>query len=82
MSKMKVMPIQYSVYPEKDNPIFGDGATHISIDDEAAGPFIVLKQYTDDATREIRLDLDEIDIVFETIKKLVKECNYEDSVSS
>ena len=73
---MKTMPLGYSVYSENDNPIFGDSATTIKIEDEAAGPFIVLEQFNDDV-QKLKFDFDEIEILFSTIKKLMKECDYE-----
>ena len=77
MSQFKTMPLGVSVYRENENPIFGEGVTHIMIEDEAAGPFIILKQYTDEGTMEIKLDFNEVDSVFDAIKKLEKECKYE-----
>ena len=73
---MKAMPLGFSVYREGENPLFGE-VTHIMIEDEAAGPFIILKQATDEGNMEIRLDFTEVDIIFETIKKLEKRCDYE-----
>ena len=43
------MPLTYkktiltiSVHPEGDNPVFSETATHVSIDDHAGGPFLVI----------------------------------------
>ena len=74
---MKTMPLGFSIYSEKENPIFGEGVTHVMIDDEAAGPFIILKQYTDEGTMEIKLDFSEVDPVFNAIKELEKQSKYE-----
>lgn len=65
------MPIKYHIFNENDNMIFGESVIEVSIDDEAAGPFIVIQQ--DD--RQIRLDLDEIPVLFEVINKMLKECD-------
>lgn len=64
------MPIKYHIFNENDNMIFGESVIEVSIDDEAAGPFIVIQQ--DD--RQIRLDLDEIPILFELLTKMLNEC--------
>ena len=77
MSKIKTMPLGYAVYREDDNPLFGESSTHILIDDEAAGPFIVLKQDTDEGTQELRFDFDEMDILFEIVNKLKQQADYE-----
>jgi hypothetical protein len=67
----KSIPTSYSVFYEKENPIYGEYATHIEIDDEAAGGFIVLKQHTDDGTMKIKLDKDEMEEVFRLANKLL-----------
>ena len=49
------------------NPIFGEGVTTITIDDEAAGGYIVLTQ--DDQT--IKVDPDELQLITKTAMKLL-----------
>ena len=58
MSKYITSTISTVVHMDDRNPIFGEGVTTITIDDEAAGGFIVLTQ--DDQT--IKLDLDKFEI--------------------
>lgn len=65
------MPIKYHLFNENDNMIYGDSVTEVSIDDEAAGPFIVIQQND----QQIRLDPDEIPVLFEVINKMLKECD-------
>lgn len=36
------VPVKYSMFYEKDNPVFGESATHISIDDDAGCGYIVV----------------------------------------
>jgi quinol monooxygenase YgiN len=67
----KSIPTSYSVFYEKENPLYGEYATHIEIDDEAGGGFIILKQYTDDGTMKIKLDKDEMEEVFRLANKLL-----------
>ena len=60
---IKSIPIAVSVYREGESPIFGEHCTRVEIDDEAAGPFIVLKQVGRDKEDVglLRLDLDELE---------------------
>ena len=67
----KSIPISYSVFPDDNNPIFGEYATHIEIEDEGGGGFVVLKQHTDDGTMIIKLDKDELEEVFRLANKLL-----------
>lgn len=66
-------PITYAVHRVNDNPVFGESATHVSIDDEAGGAFILLKQTNDCADCVLRFDLDELIAVTEAAKKLMGE---------
>ena len=76
MSKMKTSPICYSVYVEGDNPIFGDSATHIKMEDDFGGAFVVLEQLAEEGTMKIKLDFDEVDDIFNAIKKLEEYSKY------
>jgi len=67
------IPIKYSVFPDNSNPIFGEGTTHISIDDEAAGGFIVLTQFPDEGEQKIRLDIAELEKIVEIAKNMMAE---------
>ena len=73
---MKTLVTQINLYREDTNPFFSPSVTEISIDDEAAGPFIRLTQHTD-KTEELRFDFDEIDQLCETLqyfKTLAESC--------
>jgi hypothetical protein len=57
-----------SVHPEGDNPVFAETATTIRLQDEGGGYFIELGQ----GEGSIRLDAEEIDLVMNEAKKLLK----------
>ncbi len=59
MSKYRTMVRSLVVYYEAENPIYGESAITVSIDDEAGGMFLVLSQYGDSKTNEIRIDAEE-----------------------
>ena len=69
--KIKSIITQLSLVPE-GKPIYDETVTHICIEDEAAGPFIAIRQYHDMAlgVHEVRLDLDEIPEFIEAIRDI------------
>lgn len=70
--KLMVTPVAASIHREGDSPIFGETVTTVCIDDDAGGPFVVLKQVRDDS-KEGRVVLypDEIDVVMDAAKRLL-----------
>ena len=69
----KTIPLKYSLFYKDDNPIFGEGATHISIDDEAAGGFVVIEQFPEEGKQTIRLDLPELKELLTLATKLIAD---------
>lgn len=69
----KMIPVSHAMYKEGDNPIFGDSSIRISVDDEAAGPFVRISQCNDDHSGEILLNFDEIAPLFEVLGKVHRE---------
>jgi quinol monooxygenase YgiN len=60
------------VFIDKENPIFGESITHVSIDDDAAGGYIVLEQFSDEGAQKIKLDLPELEEILRLANKLIK----------
>jgi hypothetical protein len=56
-----------------DEPIFGENTTTVAVDDEAAGPFLVIKQCGDNGDHSISLDFDEIGTLYQVMKRLRDE---------
>ena len=69
----KATPLVYAVHRSEQNPVFGETITRVRLDDEAGGGFIVLEQTDSDAV--IRLDIEELEVILNTAKDLLK--NYE-----
>jgi hypothetical protein len=71
--------IAISVHPVGANPIYGEGSTHIRLNDEAGGYFIEMSQ-SDDNTENgvIRLDPDEWDEINAAVKTLLNSAPVED----
>lgn len=60
---------QIVVHREGDNPIYGESATRIRLEDETGGLFVVLEQ---DAG-SVKLDPEELNIVIEAAKQLLAD---------
>lgn len=77
---MKTHPIAWMVRP-KDAPMFDERAIEIRLEDEAAGPFVVIKSQLDDVKPgEVSIDPGEwadiraaIDAAFEVANKISKD---------
>lgn len=68
-----------SVHPEGENPVFSDTATHVCVDDESGGAFIVLKQTHQDAqVGEVRLDFEEFKLIAEVVENLKNQETIQD----
>jgi len=58
----------------KGHSIFSEQATEISIADEAAGPFIEIRQFPDEGDEKyLRFDLDEWPHIAKAVGKLIQE---------
>jgi hypothetical protein len=70
---IQVTPIAMSVHRKGMNPIFGEGVTHVIVEDEASGPFLILRQLgAKTSPGEIRIDLDELETVTRVARELVE----------
>ena len=73
MTARKITPIGMSVHLPDESPIFGDSSTHVIVDDESEGPFIVLRQFTDHSKLcEVRLDIAELEAVLRAARRLLR----------
>ena len=69
--KYNMTPLTISVHPEGHNPVFAETATHVSIDDHAGGPFLVITQSRDDVDNgKVIIDFDEFDAIIDAVKLL------------
>jgi hypothetical protein len=70
---MNTITSRITVLP-KGEPIFSHQATEISIVDEAAGPFIEIRQFPDEGDeKNLRFDLDEWPHIAKAVGKLIQE---------
>ena len=70
---MKTITSRITVLP-KGQPIFSELATEISIMDEAAGPFIEMRQFPEEGDeKNLRFDIDEWSYIAKAVGKLIQE---------
>jgi hypothetical protein len=73
MSKWKTIPLAVSVFYEGDSPIFAENSYHVSVEDEAGGPFISIKSNGENLEKgQIDLDLEALQLISEEAEKLIK----------
>lgn len=70
MPEIRTTLMALSVHDEGDNPIFGESAIHVSLDDEAGGAFIVIHEIATD--QKIRIDLEQLELVVVEARKLIQ----------
>jgi hypothetical protein len=62
-----------SIHRTDTNPVHGRGTLQISIDDEGAGYFIKICELGDDLEQYVRIDADELELVFQEARKLIAQ---------
>ena len=69
MNQFKVTPIVFSVHRKEENPIFGEEAIHVSIEDDGGGKYIKLTSLANTAAPgSIDLDIEQLEKIYEIIK--------------
>jgi hypothetical protein len=57
-----------------DEPIYSERATTVRIDDEAAGPFVVVEQHGRDDIGKITIDIEEWPVLKNAIDRMIELC--------
>lgn len=71
---IKTTILSVSVHRDTENPVFGIGATIVSIEDEGGGPFFELRQCNDNVeVGMIRLDIDEVESISAAARMLTNQ---------
>lgn len=70
-AKRSITAMSFAVHLDNESPIYGESSTHVRLEDEAAGEFLVLSQCHDAIKPgEIRIDFEDFDLIVEAVKKL------------
>ena len=62
-----------SIHRKDTNPVHGRGVLHVALDDEGAGGYIKICELGDDFEHCVRIDADELELVFKEAKKLLAQ---------
>jgi len=65
-----ITPIKVALHRKGNNPIFGELGIHISVEDEAAGPFIVIES-NEGQENGLRIDMDELEVAVVVARQLL-----------
>ena len=68
--KLLITPLKVSVHRRGDNPVYGDGAIKVTVEDDGCGPFIVLDS-NEEMKDGLRIDMDELEVVTAAARKLI-----------
>jgi len=72
--KYKSTILKIAIHTENMNPIFGESVTHVGVDDDAGGPFLVLSQCNDEIKEgEVRVDFEEFEQIYLASKTLMAQ---------
>jgi hypothetical protein len=72
-----------AVHSPNSNPVYGAGTLHVSLDDEAGGVHITIKELSDGSEQGVvRIDPDEVPIVFETAMKLLAQQTLKENLTN
>ena len=81
MSTYKTTILQVSVHCEESNPIFGEGNTYVSVDDEAGGPFLTIQQHDNsNEPGKVKFDYEEFMAVAEAAKMMMHQLYIEQAL--
>jgi hypothetical protein len=69
----KTTGMSYAVHLDHESPVFGESVTHVRIDDEAAGPYIVISQTTNPEAKpgEVAFELEQLEQVLMCARRLM-----------
>lgn len=62
-----------AIHRPDSNPVYGRGALQVSVDDEGAGGYVKICELGDDFEHCVRIDADELELVFKEAKKLLAQ---------
>ena len=74
MRNYKTTILKVAIHHESENPVFGEANIFVSIEDEAAGPFIIVEQNDSYSTdKNLRLEYEELLAITDAAKMLMEQ---------
>ncbi len=75
----KTTVLKIAVHPDDESPLYGNLLTHVSIEDEGGGPYLVIEQFEDNRKPGVvRIDFDELPAIALTGQALIQGLKNED----
>lgn len=62
-----------SIHSDEDNPVFGNSAIHIKIEDEAAGAYLVISQCSDENQGHVTVDFEQFEEMIKAVDLLKRQ---------
>jgi len=75
MANYTTTTTEVTVHRVGENPVYGESATRVRLDDEAGGFFIVLEQCREignDGEQRIRVDPEELELIAQTAREMLR----------
>lgn len=71
---IQITTVELAIHRKSRSPVFGEGVIYVRLDDEAAGPFVTMKQMgegtNESGYNEIKMDFEELEFLVEAIRRL------------
>jgi len=69
----RLVVTQISIVQAGESPVFGENSIIVTLADEGAGPFVVVRNAIGEEENTVRMDFSEADLLLEAIQRLKKE---------
>lgn len=65
--------MKIAVHPAGENPELSELTTHVSVNDEGGGPYLVIEQFDDNRKPGmVRIDFDELEVIAAVGKEIIE----------
>ena len=64
---------QITIHRDDSNPVFGSDLTRVTLDDNAAGPYLIVHQPDVSEPGTLRIELDELEQVLKAARRLMRQ---------
>lgn len=70
--KIVATPLKLAVHRVGVNPVYGESAVTVEVDDEGGGPYVILNANNGVDADGMRIDLDELEAVTDAARSLIE----------
>jgi len=69
----RLVVTQIAIVQSGESPVFGDNTIIVKLDDEGAGPFVVVRNAIGEEENTVRMDFAEAELLMKAIQRLKAE---------